>query len=257
MIAIISPAKTLDFSASPITEATQAQFQKETQALLKILRKQKVSEIAALMSVSDKIAELNYARYQTFADDFTAENSKQALYAFKGDVYLGFELEKYQQAELDFAQKHLRILSGLYGLLCPLDYIQPYRLEMGTRLATPKGKNLYEFWGDKITKAVNEALKTSDSDILLNLASQEYFEAVQPEKVKGKVLHVHFKEERKGKLQIISFNAKKARGLMANFLIQEKITEPEALKDFCEQGYLFSEEHSTDSDWVFLKKEYQ
>lgn len=253
MLFVISPAKTLDFSPSPITLSSGIDFPKETQTLVSILRKMSAKEISDFMDVSDKIGELNYERFQRFGKAFTPQNSKQALLAFKGEVYLGLETEKYANAEYEFAQKHLRILSGLYGLLRPLDLIQPYRLEMGRALANKKGKNLYEFWGDKITKALTKHFEKTESMFLVNLASQEYFAAIQPQKFKGKIIHIHFQEYRNGKLQTIAFNAKKARGLMANEIILNKITNPNDLKAFSLQNYAFKEDISTENAWFFVK----
>lgn len=253
MLFLISPAKTLDESPTALEMASEIPFPKETQELVAILRKFDANEIAKLMEVSEKIAKLNQERFLSFEKTFDKSNSKQALLMFKGEVYLGFELAKYTTTEYTFAQKHLRILSGLYGLLRPMDKIQPYRLEMGRNLMTKKGKNVYEFWGNKITTAINTAMAASESAILINLASQEYFAAVNQEKIKGKILNISFKDNRNGKLQIISFNAKKARGLMANYIIMNKITEPEALKSFQENGYIWREDLSNESEWVFVK----
>ena len=257
MLFIISPAKTLDFSPSPLDIQLRSaiSFPKETQTLVAILKKMSAKEISEFMEVSDKIGELNYTRFQDFGKAFTPQNSKQALLAFKGEVYLGLETQKYSEEDYAFAQKNLRILSGLYGLLRPLDFIQPYRLEMGRALVTKKGNNLYEFWGDKITKALNELLQQTESKFLVNLASQEYFKVVKQAKFKGKIIHIHFQDERKGKLQTISFNAKKARGLMANEIILNKITNPQDLKAFSENGYLFREAISSENDWFFVKSD--
>jgi cytoplasmic iron level regulating protein YaaA (DUF328/UPF0246 family) len=255
MLFIISPAKTLDFSPSPLNIQLRSAiaFPKETQALVSILKKMSAKEISEFMEVSDKIGELNYMRFQSFGKAFTPQNAKQALLAFKGEVYLGLETQKYSEAEYEFAQKHLRILSGLYGLLRPMDLIQPYRLEMGRALANKKGNNLYEFWGDKITKALKEHLEKVEGEFLVNLASQEYFKAVKSAKFKGKIINIHFQDERKGKLQTISFNAKKARGLMANEIILNKITNPQDLKAFSGNGYVFREGISTENEWFFVK----
>lgn len=253
MLIVISPAKTLDESPSSLEMASEIPFPKETQELVATLRKFDADAIAKLMEVSEKIAKLNQERFLSFAKAYTPQNAKQALLMFKGEVYLGFDLAKYSESEYEFAQKHLRILSGLYGLLRPLDRIQPYRLEMGRNLETKKGKNLYEFWENKITSAINEALKATESNILINLASQEYFAAINTAKVKGKILTISFKDNRNGKLQIISFHAKKMRGLMANYIIMNKITEIESLKSFAENGYLWREDLSSEVEWVFVK----
>lgn len=253
MLIVISPAKTLDESATQLELATEIAFPKQTHELVSVMRKLDSDSIAKLMDVSDKIAKLNLQRFQSFSKEFSTENSKQALLMFKGDVYLGFDLAKYGVEEYEFAQQHLRILSGLYGLLRPLDKIQPYRLEMGRNVATKKGKNLYEFWGNKITTAINEAMAATESNILINLASQEYFAAVNKSKVKGKILNITFKDNKNGQLQLISFNAKKARGLMANYIILNKLTSPESLKGFHENGYSWREDLSSETEWVFIK----
>lgn len=253
MLFIISPAKTLDLSPSPIQTFSEIAFPKETQALISILKKKSAKEICDLMDVSDKIGQLNYERFQNFKKEYTQENAKQALFTFKGEVYLGFELAKYGEAEYAFAQQHLRILSGLYGLLRPLDLIQPYRLEMGTSLENKKGKNLYEFWGNKIAKNLTQTLTEGGNEYLINLASQEYFAAVQAKNFKGKIIHIHFQEYRNGKLQTISFNSKKARGVMANEIILNKITNPQDLKAFHQLNYHFKEDISTETEWFFIK----
>lgn len=253
MLLILSPAKTLDFTKTNLQSCSEIPFLKETKELASILKKMNAADLAKLMDVSDKIATLNVARNQSFSEKFDFDNAKQAILAFKGDVYLGLQADDFDSEDLSFAQNHLRILSGLYGLLRPLDLIQPYRLEMGTHLLTKKGKNLYEFWGDKITKAANESLQATNDNILVNLASQEYFAAINPKKLKGKIIHIHFKEKRNDKLQIISFSAKKARGIMARYAIRNRITEVEDLKAFREEGYLFQDAISTETEWVFVR----
>lgn len=253
MLLILSPAKTLDFSKTDLKRFSEISFPKETKELAGILKKMKSADLAKLMDVSDKIATLNVERNQSFSPKFDFDNAKQAILAFKGDVYLGLQADDFDSEDFSFAHNHLRILSGLYGLLRPLDLIQPYRLEMGTHLLTKKGKNLYEFWGDKITKAANESLQATKDNILVNLASQEYFAAINPKKLKGKIIHIHFKEKRNDKLQIISFSAKKARGMMARYAIRNRITEVEDLKGFREEGYLFQDAISTETEWVFVR----
>ncbi len=256
MLIILSPSKTLDYSPSSVSLASEPVFQKQAQTLITYLRKLSATEIADLMDVSEKIAVLNRERYQNFEKKTQNKHSKQALLAFKGDVYLGFETERYTEKEYEYAQEHLRILSGLYGILKPMDWIQPYRLEMGTALNTPNAKNLYEFWGDKITRSINEVLKMDSEKTLINLASQEYFAAVVPAKLRGKLITIHFKEWRADKLQVISFNAKKARGKMANFAILHHLTDPEALKYCREDGYVYNPEYSDSENWVFIKQKY-
>ena len=253
MIIIISPAKTLDFSEETrfSDQYTLPMMLDESGKLVHKLAKMRAKKIGELMHVSEKIAALNYDRFQQYSTPFTPENAKQALMAFKGDVYLGFDLPNYQEADFEFAQNHLRILSGLYGLLKPLDLIQPYRLEMGTPLTTRRGKNLYAFWGDRIAKALNGALEAVASDTLVNLASIEYFKSVRQDKFKGKIITPIFKEERNGQLKNIAIFSKKARGLMSNFAIQNRITDPEGLKAFDLEGYRYMEALSSESEWVF------
>lgn len=214
------------------------------------MKKKSAAEIAQLMHVSENLAELNEERYKRFQNEFNPENSKQALLAFKGDVYTKIDVDSYTYADFDFAQQHLRILSGLYGLLKPLDLIQPYRLEMGTRLETKKGKNLYEYWGTKIAKRIAEA---SAGKPIVNLASQEYFKAVDFKVLKSPVITIHFKEFKNEGYQTIGFFAKQARGMMTNFAIKNKITDPEALKVFNVEGYEFSEGLSDNLDWIFIR----
>ena len=205
------------------------------------------------MNVSDKIAELNYNRFKNWKNPMNSNSSKQAIYAFKGDVYTGFECEDWKAADFDFAQKKLRILSGLYGVLRPLDLIQAYRLEMGTSLSTARGKNLYAFWGVKITLAVNESLRQTRSKFLINLASNEYFTAVRPELLSAEVITPAFKDFKNGKYKFISFYAKKARGMMANYIVSNRIKSPEKILNFSAGGYYFDQESSTPEAPVFLR----
>jgi len=249
MITIISPAKTLDLSTTEVSLSSEPIFKKDIHQLVGIMKDKSAAEIRELMGVSENLAQLNEERYKTFQKKFTPDNSKQALLAFKGDVYQQLEVGKYGEKEFDFAQKHVRILSGLYGLLRPLDLIQPYRLEMGTKLENSKGKDLYQFWGSKLSDALNEL----PGETLINLASQEYFKAVDPKSLRAKVITPTFKEYRDGKYKIIGIFAKKARGLMTNYIIQNKIDNPEKLKVFDEEGYEFSVKLSTDKEWVFVR----
>lgn len=254
MITILSPSKTQDFSANGVPEDySQPQLLKHSQLLLKELRKKNTEDIKSLMEVSDKIAELNYERFQQFSTPFTAENAKQALFAFKGDVYTGIDLEDYQQEELAFAQDHLRILSGFYGLLRPLDLIQPYRLEMKIKLKNPRGKDLYTFWGNRITDALNEAFADQQNPLLINLASNEYFKAIDKKKLKTDITTPVFKEYKNGKYSTIAIYAKKARGMMTDFIIKNKIEEAEKIKTFNREGYEFSEQMSKENEWVFIR----
>lgn len=250
MLILISPAKTLDYSTPNFKEFTHPDFPSDIKALVSLMKKKSAGEIADLMHVSDNLAILNEERFKTFQKEFNTENSKQALLAFKGDVYTKIDVDNYSQEEFEFAQKHLRILSGLYGLLKPLDLIQPYRLEMGTRLETKKGKNLYEYWGTKIAKAINEA---SSGAPIINLASQEYFKAVDLKTLKTPVVNIHFKEFKNGTYQIIGFFAKQARGMMTDFAIKNRIENPENLKSFTQEGYEFSTQLSEMSNWIFIR----
>jgi cytoplasmic iron level regulating protein YaaA (DUF328/UPF0246 family) len=218
--------------------------------LVGVLRKKSAAQISKLMHLSDALATLNAERYQTFTETFSPENSKQALLAFKGEVYAKMEADDFSAEDLEFAQQHLRILSGLYGLLKPLDLIQPYRLEMGTTLKTKKGANLYQYWGTKISKALNAA---GEGQTLVNLASQEYFKAVDQKTLKMPVISIHFKEHKDNRYQVVGFFAKQARGLMARYAILNRITDPEQLKVFREEGYEFSAPLSTAQDWVFVR----
>lgn len=248
MLILISPAKTLDYSTPTYKDYSHPDFASEIKSLVSVMRKKSAAEIAQLMHVSDNLAELNEKRYKRFQSEFNPENSKQALLAFKGDVYTKIDVDNFTKADFEFAQQHLRILSGLYGLLKPLDLIQPYRLEMGTRLETKRGTNLYDYWGTKIAKSVEEA---SAGKPIVNLASQEYFKAVNPKVLKSPVITIHFKEFKNGGFQSIGFFAKQARGMMTNFVIKNKITDPEALKVFNDEGYEFSAVLSDTVNWVF------
>jgi len=250
MIALISPAKTLDMSTTDISLTTQPDFKTDIKALVSIMKKKSVTDIQKLMKVSENIAQLNEERYHTFNKDFTLENSKQALLAFKGDVYRSMDVDNYSEEDLEFAQSHLRILSGLYGLLKPMDLIQPYRLEMGISLENKKGKNLYEYWGTKISKAIDAVAK---GETVINLASQEYGKAVNKKALKSPMIHVNFKEFKDGKYKVIGIFAKQARGMMADYIIKNRITVPEKLKLFNREGYEFSEPQSKENEWIFVR----
>ena len=254
MLMVISPAKTLDYETPPATSRfTLPQYRDHSQALIEQLRELRPAQISQLMHVSDKIGGLNAARFGSWTPAFTPDNAKQALLAFKGDVYTGMHAEDFSQADFDYAQQHLRLLSGLYGLLRPLDLMQPYRLEMGTKLANARGKDLYAFWGTRISEWLNEALAEQGDDVLLNLASNEYFSAVKRSALNARVINTEFKDLKNGQYKIISFYAKKARGLMSRFVIQERINDPAALKHFDAQGYRFSAEQSKPDSLVFLR----
>ena len=254
MITLLSPAKTLDFeSPERISDLSIPQFHMQSNRLIRILKKKSADEIKGLMHISDALAKLNKNRYNNFKKEYTDENSKSAITAFKGDVYLGLDVETLKEEDLKFANQHVRILSGLYGILLPFDRMQPYRLEMGTRLENKSGTNLYHFWGDTISKALNNELQEHVSDVIVNLASNEYFKAVNKKKLKARVIDVDFKEEQNGELKFVSFFAKKARGLMARYIVQNKIDEVEYLKGFDYENYRFVEEHSTNDKLLFVR----
>lgn len=256
MITVISPAKTLDFCQQEITRKhTTPEFLGDSKALVSQLKRFSKEQIAELMGISPKLADLNSARFKSWKQPFTTGNAKQSLLAFKGDVYTDIETEKYSDEDFEFAQQHLRILSGLYGVLRPLDLMQPYRLEMGTKLENKRGANLYAFWGTKITKALNEALAASKSETLVNLASNEYFGSVVPDKLDAQIITPIFKDTKNGKVKIISFYAKRARGMMANFIIRKRITDPQQLKKFNVAGYKFDKGLSSDTEFTFTRAE--
>ena len=254
MLAILSPAKTLDYETPLKTKLnSQPIYGRESNQLIKTLRTFEPFEVASLMKISDKLADLNHKRYVEWRNKPAENKTRPAALAFKGDVYQGLEAESFNDNDLKFAQRHLRILSGLYGLLRPLDVIQPYRLEMGTKLKTSKGQNLYDYWGTKLTTGLNEALKESKEGTLVNLASNEYFGAVQPKLLEGSLLNIGFKEKRNGQLKFVSFSAKKARGLMAKFIIKERLKNPDDLKNFDLEDYKFNKKLSSELDWTFSR----
>jgi hypothetical protein len=249
MILIISPSKTQDFSTNNCTTYSHTRQIDESKDLVAILKDKSELQIAKLMSLSEKLAKLNFDRFQSFQTPFTLENAKQALLAFKGDVYNGINAPSLSDADLDFAQNKVRMLSGLYGVVRPFDLIQPYRLEMGTKLANNKGKNLYEFWGSGVSEVLNE----DESELIINLASNEYFKSIDKKSLKADILNIAFKENKSDVYKIIGIFAKRARGLMVNYIIRNRINEPEALKGFTDEGYQFSSEFSDNSTWVFTR----
>ena len=254
MLMVISPAKTLDYETPPATARfTQPQYLDHSQELIEQLRELSPQQIGELMHLSDKLSGLNAARFGSWTPAFTPENAKQALLAFKGDVYTGLNAVDFNEADFDYAQNHLRMLSGLYGVLRPLDLMQPYRLEMGTKLANARGKDLYAFWGTQISEWLNQALAEQGDDVLLNLASNEYFSAVKKSALNARIINTEFKDLKNGQHKIISFYAKKARGMMSRFVIKERINNPEHLKQFDAQGYRFSAEQSKPDLLVFLR----
>ena len=256
MLFLLSPAKSLDYD-SPIPEGlphTLPPFPAQTRALMAVLRTKPPQEIAALMSLSDKLAALNVARYAAFSEHPTRKNARQAVLAFNGDVYEGLQAARLSAAELEWAQQHLVILSGLYGVLRPLDWMQPYRLEMGTRLATAHGANLYQFWGPRIAHHLNERLAGQAHPVVVNLASQEYFKAVDRKVLAARVVECVFQEDKGGQCKVVSFFAKRARGLMMRWAIQARATRPQQLQDFDREGYAFTPEASTPDRLIFRRK---
>jgi hypothetical protein len=253
MLMVISPAKTLDFETEATTKtASEPRFLAQSQQLIDVLKQLSVADVASLMKLSDKLAGLNVARYESWAPPFTLANAKQAVLAFKGDVYTGLDAETLDEDGLAFAQNHLRILSGLYGVLKPLDLMQAYRLEMGTKLANPAGKDLYAFWGDDIQDSL-KAEPALEDNVLINLASNEYFKAVKAKTLAARIITPVFKDWKNGQYKMISFYAKKARGLMSRYIIDHRLTEPEQIKAFDYEGYRFSEEMSKGDEWVFIR----
>jgi Uncharacterized protein conserved in bacteria len=256
MLILISPAKTLDYQSElATTRYTQPELLDNSQQLIREARKLSAPQIKKLMGISDKLADLNATRFHDWQPDFTPDNARQAILAFKGDVYTGLQAETFSEADFDFAQQHLRMLSGLYGVLRPLDLMQPYRLEMGIRLENARGKDLYHFWGDTITEKLNDALSAQGDDIVVNLASDEYFKSVKPKVLKGRIIKPVFLDEKNGKFKVISFYAKKARGLMTRFIIENRLNRPEQLKTFNSEGYFFDEETSVADELVFKRHE--
>ncbi|MEY8205039.1 MAG: peroxide stress protein YaaA [Bermanella sp.] len=252
MLLLVSPAKTLDYTTPlPITDFSQPEMLADAQELIDQLQSLSPAEVASLMSLSDKLAHLNTSRFQHWQLPFNQQNARPAIYAFKGDVYTGLDAYALSASDMTFAQSHLRMLSGLYGLLKPLDLMQAYRLEMGTKYANSRGKNLYEFWGNSITDKLNEQL--SSEDVLLNLASNEYFKAVNKKRLQAQIITPVFKDEKNGQFKIISFYAKKARGMMAAYVIKNRIKNVDAIKQFDSAGYEFNEALSNAKEWVFTR----
>ena len=256
MISLIAPAKTLDYESNlEIDDFSVSEHLKDSKILIKELQNKSPDDLSSLMGLSEKLSELNFERNMNWKSPTKPSVvSRQAIYAFKGDVYMGLEANSLTKREINYAQKHLGILSGLYGLLKPLDLIYPYRLEMGTKMQTKKGKNLYEFWGNKITNHLNTLLKSHKNKGVINLASVEYFSSVNSDELIGPCISPVFKDYKNGKYKIISFYAKKARGMMARYIIQNKVDSLEALKTFDAGGYKYSKKDSGEFSPVFLRK---
>lgn len=254
MLIVISPAKKLDYS-SPVAAKnhSQPELLDHSAELLQGLKKLSPQDVCALMGLSDNLGALNYERFQAWDIPFTEDNAKPAILAFKGDVYQGLDADSMTDKQLEWAQGHLRILSGLYGLLRPMDLMQPYRLEMGTRFANQRGKDLYQFWGNIITDEINSLLSNAKSPVLLNLASNEYFKSVQQKNIAGRIVTPVFMDKKGDKYKIVSFYAKKARGLMSAYIIKNKITAVEGIKKFDVDGYRFNSAMTDGDSWVFTR----
>jgi len=254
MFIVISPAKSLyDHSPIHFEKFSDPEFKDEAERIVSVIKKKKPAQLAKLMNISPKLATLNFQRYQDWSKNYTTENSWQAVLMFNGTVYQGMKAETFSADNLESAQQKLRILSGVYGLLKPLDRIQPYRLEMGINLSVSRKKNLYEFWKSKITSKLNQEMEKADQKILVNLASSEYFSAVDAKKLKARIITPSFKEVRVGQFQMISIFAKRARGLMSRFIILNNITDPEEMKAFNQEGYYFNNQLSKENNWVFIR----
>lgn len=255
MLTVISPAKTLDFDTPSTTNKhTHPDFLDHSSELIKILQQHPPKKLRKLMKISDKLAELNAQRFNDWHLPFTTENAKQAILAFRGDVYLGLEAEDLNARDLNFAQKHLRILSGLYGMLRPLDLIQPYRLEMGAKLKNQAGDDLYKFWGNHLSSAIEKELTSHRSQVLVNLASLEYFKSLNGDDLSARIISPVFKDYSNGSYRVLSFFAKKARGYMANYIIKNRINKAEDLKAFKTDGYKYNKILSNGDQWVFTRK---
>ncbi len=254
MLVVLSPSKTLDPDApADAAICTQPGHLRESRQLIRRLRELSPIDIAELMRVSMKLADLNFERFQQWKTPFTVDNARPAALAFKGDVYTGLGADDFTRQDLTFAQKHVRILSGLYGLLRPLDLIQPYRLEMGARLGTERGDNLYQFWGDRITEGVRDAMSGQNGPPLVNLASREYFKAVRSESLGVSVITPVFKERKEGRYRVIALFAKKARGMMTRYIVKNRLTSVDEITGFAEEGYRHAPEMSTETEWVFAR----
>ncbi|MDR0776466.1 MAG: peroxide stress protein YaaA [Azonexus sp.] len=256
MLILLSPAKSLDYQTPPhVVAYTQPAFLEQSASLIEQLRRLSPADIAHLMSLSDALALLNFHRYADWHLPFTPDNAKQAVLAFDGDVYDGLAARTLSADDLAFAQRRVRILSGLYGILRPLDLMQPYRLEMGTRLANAAGKDLYAFWGERLVTAINDELAGMARPVIVNLASAEYFKAAVGRRIAGAVIQPVFEDWKNGRYKIVSFYAKRARGLMTRYAVLNRLVEPEGLKNFAEEGYAFAAEVSDATTWVFRRRQ--
>lgn len=255
MLTLLSPAKTLDFESEVNSDLqTEPVFLEDSELLVQNLKTMTAAQLSRLMKISNQLGELNASRYQRWTTAFTRSQAKQAVMAFKGDVYTGLEAEQFSADDIRYAQDHLRILSGLYGVLKPMDLIQAYRLEMGTKLENPRGQNLYAFWGDRITRQLNSEIQALGAKAIVNLASKEYFKALKPKLLEAEVITPFFKDYKNGEYKIISFYAKKARGLMASYIVKNQISDSEGLKKFSADGYQFDHELSSTKELLFKRK---
>jgi len=256
MLLVVSPAKNLDYESPLVTQKySQPELLEHSQELIDQCIKLSPADISSLMGISDKLAGLNAARFGQWSQPFTPENARPAVLAFNGDVYTGLDAKTFSEADFEFAQQHMRILSGLYGLLKPLDLMQAYRLEMGSKLVNLRGTNLYQFWGELITNNLNQTLKEQGNEVLINLASNEYFKSVKKKNLNAEIITPAFKDWKNGQYKVISFFAKKARGLMARYIIENKLTNMEQLKEFDLAGYQYNADLTQGNDWVFTRKE--
>lgn len=254
MLIVLSPAKTIDFEKAPVLKQhSQPDFTNDAETLVKLLKKYKPDELMDLMSVSDKLAALNHARFKVWNKNVDMTTDRQAICAFRGDVYTGLNVDDWSVNDFAFAQEHIRILSGLYGVLRPLDYIKPYRLEMGIKLQNKKGENLYRYWDGKINKTIQTQLNAQGDHVLINLASNEYYKAVQEKKLNAEIITPVFKDFKNGEYKLISFFAKKARGMMSRYIIKNQLTKPEQIKEFAVDGYYYNDKLTKGNQWVFTR----
>ena len=252
MLTVLSPAKKLSKECNVHTDQYELpRFLKQSEELVRTLKKMDPNDLMSLMGISENLAILNWERIQNWNKLFKPKNSREAVYSFMGDTYTGLDSDSLDNDDLVFAQKHTRILSGLYGVLRPMDFMMPYRLEMGTKLENRSGNNLYDYWGDTLAESINNELQEHKNNVVVNCASVEYFKSIDRPSLSAQVITPHFKEIKNGKTKMISFFAKKARGMMARFIVKERIRKPSELESFNELGYKFSKKESTDNDFVF------